>query len=76
MSAPATGCPAPGADWQRQGWCCLTCAGLAHPTWYRHDDPGEPGSQASQWACHRCGAAYFGTPPEHGLCPACKEGDQ
>ncbi len=30
------------------------------------DGPG-PG----EWACHGCGDAYFGSPPEHGLCPAC-----
>lgn len=23
------------------------------------------------WACRACGAAYFGAPPEHGMCPAC-----
>jgi hypothetical protein len=23
------------------------------------------------WACLTCRRAYFGTPPEHGLCPAC-----
>jgi hypothetical protein len=26
-----------------------------------------------QWACEQCGAAYFGTPPEDGLCPGCRE---
>ena len=24
------------------------------------------------WACLACGAAYFGTPPEPGLCPQCQ----
>lgn len=24
------------------------------------------------WACERCRAAYFGTPPEGGLCQACE----
>ena len=24
------------------------------------------------WACERCGAAYFGTPPEDGRCPGCR----
>jgi hypothetical protein len=28
-----------------------------------------------QWACQRCGAAYFGTPPEDGRCPACHPGE-
>jgi hypothetical protein len=23
------------------------------------------------WACRACGAAYFGTSPEHGHCPRC-----
>jgi hypothetical protein len=23
------------------------------------------------WACLRCGLAFFGTPPEHGLCGPC-----
>jgi hypothetical protein len=27
-----------------------------------------------QWACHQCGAAWFGTPPEDGLCPGCGTG--
>jgi hypothetical protein len=26
----------------------------------------------NQWACERCGAAYFSTPPDDGLCPACR----
>jgi hypothetical protein len=30
---------------------------------------------AGQWACQRCGAAYFGTPPERGLCPGCQAAD-
>lgn len=31
---PAPGpCPGPGADWQEAGWCCRTCAVLAHPAW-------------------------------------------
>ena len=28
-----------------------------------------------QWACEQCGAAYFGAPPEDGLCPACRPGE-
>lgn len=28
-----------------------------------------------QWACEQCGAAFFGTPPGHGLCPDCRGGD-
>jgi hypothetical protein len=26
-----------------------------------------------QWACGRCGAAWFGTPPGDGRCPGCRE---
>jgi hypothetical protein len=29
---------------------------------------GQP--RPGEWACHRCGAAYFGTPPGDGLCPS------
>ncbi len=25
-----------------------------------------------EWGCLRCGAAWFGTPPDDGLCPACR----
>ena len=28
-----------------------------------------PGPSAEEWACQRCGAAYFGPRPEDGLCP-------
>jgi hypothetical protein len=27
---------------------------------------------AGQWICQSCGGAYFGTPPEHWLCPGCQ----
>jgi NTP pyrophosphatase (non-canonical NTP hydrolase) len=37
--------------------------------WREDDDPAGTGPDG--WACQRCGAAYFGTPPEDGLCPAC-----
>jgi hypothetical protein len=36
--------------------------------------PAPPGAEdiaAGQWACQSCGAAYFGTAPEHGRCPHC-----
>ena len=32
--------------------------------------PGE-----GEWACLRCGLAFFGTGPEHGLCPECFGGE-
>lgn len=34
---------------------------------HHHDESPPPG----QWACRRCGAAWFGTPPEGCLCPGC-----
>jgi len=27
-----------------------------------------------EWACQRCNCAFFSTPPEDGLCPACRAG--
>lgn len=27
----------------------------------------------TQWACRRCGQAFFGCPPETGLCIECQE---
>jgi hypothetical protein len=36
---------------------------------------GDPQIPAGQWACQCCGAAYFGTAPEHGLCPGCQTVD-
>ena len=27
-----------------------------------------------QWACSGCGDAWFGEPPDDGLCPACRLG--
>ena len=55
-------CPGddPGADWQQMGWCCRDCAALAHTAWC----PNHP-----EWACRRCGVAWFGTPPETLTCP-------
>jgi hypothetical protein len=26
---------------------------------------------STSWSCARCGAAFIGTPPEHGLCDEC-----
>jgi hypothetical protein len=26
---------------------------------------------STSWACTRCGAAFIGAPPEHGLCDQC-----
>jgi hypothetical protein len=33
----------------------------------RYLDPPEPGP--GEWACTRCSAAWYGTPPESGTCP-------
>jgi NTP pyrophosphatase (non-canonical NTP hydrolase) len=38
---------------------------------WREDDT-DPGTGPGEWGCERCGAAWFGTPPEDGLCPACR----
>jgi len=32
------------------------------------DDGSQP---VEEWSCQTCQAAYFGTPPDDGLCPAC-----
>jgi hypothetical protein len=32
--------------------------------------PQHPGV-SGEWGCRQCGAAYFGTPPDEGLCPRC-----
>ena len=37
------------------------------------DTAAESGS--AEWGCERCGAAYFGTPPDDGLCLACRAGE-
>ena len=29
-----------------------------------------------QWACTGCGDAWFGAPPDDGLCPACRPGQE
>jgi NTP pyrophosphatase (non-canonical NTP hydrolase) len=37
---------------------------------WREEDTTGPGPD--EWGCERCGAAYFGTPPEGGMCPDCR----
>jgi len=32
----------------------------------------DAGPRPGEWGCEQCGAAWFGTPPDHGLCPACQ----
>jgi hypothetical protein len=29
----------------------------------------------AEWGCEQCGAAYLGTPPDDGLCRACRAGE-
>jgi NTP pyrophosphatase (non-canonical NTP hydrolase) len=38
--------------------------------WREDDTTAAPGP--AEWGCQRCGAAWFGTPPDGGLCPACR----
>jgi NTP pyrophosphatase (non-canonical NTP hydrolase) len=40
---------------------------------WRQEDPAAEHGPAG-WGCQRCGAAWFGTPPDDGLCPACRAG--
>jgi len=40
---------------------------------YEEDTPAATG--LGEWGCERCGAAYLGTPPVDGLCPACRAGE-
>jgi NTP pyrophosphatase (non-canonical NTP hydrolase) len=37
--------------------------------WREEDTTATP--RPGEWGCERCGAAFFGTPPGDGLCPAC-----
>ena len=39
---------------------------------WREEDTAA-GTGPAEWGCQRCGAAWFGTPPDDGLCPACRE---
>jgi rubrerythrin len=42
---------------------------------WREEDPPPPATTGpDEWGCERCGAAYLGTPPEDGLCPPCRAG--
>ncbi len=42
--------------------------------WREEDTAAAPGP--GEWGCNRCGAAFFGTPPDDGLCLACRaQGD-
>ena len=38
-------------------------------------DPDGTAPGPGEWGCERCGAAFFGTPPGDGLCPACRPGE-
>ena len=41
---------------------------------WREEDTAA-GSGPAEWGCARCGAAYLGTPPDDGLCPPCRAGE-
>ena len=40
---------------------------------WREEDPAA-GPGPGEWGCEQCGAAFFGAPPEDGLCPPCRTG--
>ena len=46
----------------------FTLTPRAHAALDSDGTPPGPG----EWACDQCGAAWFGTPPDDGLCPACR----
>jgi NTP pyrophosphatase (non-canonical NTP hydrolase) len=41
--------------------------------WREEDTPAATGP--AEWGCGQCRAAYLGAPPEDGLCPACRAGE-
>jgi hypothetical protein len=49
-----------------------TLAIYTHPSTGKDRDAAGKVAGMLGWACARCGAAYFGTPPEDGLCEVCK----
>lgn len=49
----------------------FTLTAKAHAELGSDRTPPGPG----EWGCDQCGAAFFGTPPEDGLCPACRSGE-
>jgi rubrerythrin len=38
----------------------------------RDPAPTSDGPEPGEWACQQCGAAWFGPPPDDGLCPGCR----
>lgn len=66
MTTPATTGPAPGPDEPIP----FTLTAKAHAALAYRDCI----SVVYGWACLTCGAAYFGTPPQDGLCPGCARG--
>ena len=42
---------------------------------WREEDEDAAGPGPGEWACERCGAAFFGAPPVDGLCPAYRPGE-
>jgi hypothetical protein len=58
-------------DW-RNSPVPFTLTSKAHAALAALDD--DPGPAADEWGCDRCGDAYFGTPPDDGLCGPCRGG--
>lgn len=48
-----------------------TLAIYTHPSTGKDRDAAGKVARMIRWACAKCGAAYFGTPPENGLCGPC-----
>lgn len=53
-----------------------TLAIYTHPSTGKDRDAAGKVAGMLGWACVKCGAAYFGTPPESGLCEVCREAQQ
>jgi hypothetical protein len=49
-----------------------TLAIYTHPSTGKDRDAAGKVAGMIGWACEKCGAAYFGTPPDGGLCEVCK----
>ena len=53
-----------------------TLAIYTHPSTGKDRDAAGKVAGMLGWACVKCGAAYFGTPPENGLCGPCAADDE
>jgi hypothetical protein len=62
----------------RNAYMAYTLAIYTHPSTGKDRDAAGKVAGMLGWACAKCGAAYFGTPPDHMLCGPCaadEEGD-